>query len=187
MNEKRSRTITPRRIAIALSIILALIHVILLGWTLQRRSAIEQLEEDKVTLEENFSQLEEINQEQLDALQEELALLEEEIVQLQDSFPELDAPFALYRRGLDIAQSSNLNLQSIGLLSVSIQETISGDILIKQYSVETSGTTSQCLTFIDALEQAGAGSVAMDGFSMTPPESACSVDLSTIGIPTAAE
>jgi len=185
MNQKKNRLLTPRRIAIVLSVILGVGHVILLGWTLQRRSATAELVTSKTALEENLNQLEKINQAQLDALQEELTSVEDQIIQLEDSFPELGPAFAVYRRGLDIAQSSSVELLSIGLLSSNIQETVSGSVLTKGYSLEARGTTTQCLTFIQTLENAGAGSLAVEGVTITPEGAQCSLEISTFGTPPA--
>lgn|GEM_PF-1344858 len=185
MNQKNDRLLTPRRVAIALSVILGVVHVILLGWTLQRRSATAELAADQIVLEENLSQLEEINQDQLDALQVELARVEGEVIQLEDSFPDLGTAFAIYRRGLDIAQSSSVELLSIGLLSSDIQETTSGDVMIKQFNLEVGGTITQCLNFVQALEDAGAGSLAVEGVTINPEDVQCSLEISTFGFPPA--
>lgn len=185
MNQKKDRFLTPRRVAIALSIILGVVHIILLGWTFQRRSASAELAAGQAALEENLSQLEEINQDQLDDLQDELGRVEDEVIQLEDSFPELGSAFAIYRRGLDIAQSTSVELLRVGLLSSDIQETISSDVLIKQYSLEVGGTTNQCLTFVQALEDAGAGSLAVEGVTINPEDLQCSLEISTFGYPPA--
>ena len=68
MNHPKSRFLSARRIVIIISVILGLVHVILFGWTLQRRSASAELNESKLVLEENLDQLQRINQDQLDAL-----------------------------------------------------------------------------------------------------------------------
>jgi Tfp pilus assembly protein PilO len=183
VNQKNNRLLTPRRIAIALSVILGVVHVILLGWTLQRRSAITELEVSKIALEENLNQLEEINQDELDALQDDLASIEDEVIQLEASFPELGSAFAIYRRVLDIAQSSSVDLLSIGLRNTDIQKTVSGSVLMKGYSLEARGTTIQCLDFIQALENAGAGSLGVEGVNIIPEDDQCSLEISTFGYP----
>jgi len=185
VNQKKNRLLTPRRVAIALSVILGVVHVILLGWTLQRRSATAELSAGQTALEENLNQLEEINREEIDTLQNELAGIENEVLQLNNSFPELGSAFAIYRRGLDIAQSTSVELLRVGLLSSDIQETISSDVLIKQYSLEVGGTTNQCLTFVQALEDAGAGSLAVEGVTINPEDLQCSLEISTFGYPPA--
>jgi len=185
VNQKKNRLLTPRRVAIALSVILGVVHVILLGWTLQRRSATAELSAGQTALEENLNQLEEINREEIDTLQNELAGIENEVLQLNNSFPELGSAFAIYRRGLDIAQSSSVELLSIALANSDVQETISGNVLTKQYSLEASGTTTQCLTFVQALEDAGAGSLAVNGVTITPEDVQCSLEISTFGYPSA--
>jgi Tfp pilus assembly protein PilO len=183
VNQKKNRLLTPRRIAIALSVILGVVHVILLGWTLQRRSAIAELAAGQTALEENLNQMEEINQEELDTLQNELASIENEVLQLNNSFPELGSTFAIYRRGLNIAQSSSVELLSISLLNSDVQETVSGNVLTKQYSLEASGAPTQCLTFVQALEDAGAGSLAVEGVTIAQEDAQCSIEISTFGYP----
>lgn len=183
MNQPKSRFITPRRIVIFICVILGLIHVTLLGWTLQRRSASTQLAEDRLVLEDNLGQLQQINQDQLDDLQGELENVQAEITALEASFPELGAPFAIYRRGLDLAQQSQLALLEISLVGSETLETASGLIVKKEYNIETQGSLENCLDLIDSLEKEGLDSVILEFASIIPAESQCSLKISTLGYP----
>lgn len=181
MNDQRTSSPAVHRIVIALSLILGLAQVILLGWTVQRRLAIQKLLSSQAILEMNISQLEEINQEELDSLQSDLDALEDEIRGLEASVPDLGAPFALYQRGLEIAQASSVDLLRVELLSVNIRETASGMVEVKYYSIEGAGSAGQCLDFVQALEAAGGKTLAMDEVSILPADRKCLIDLSTVG------
>ena len=183
MNQPKPRFMTPRRIVIAICVILGLIHVILLGWTLQRRSASAQLAEARLVLEDNLDQLQQINQDQLDTMQAELESVQAEVTALEVSFPELGAPFAIYRRGLELAQESQLALLKISLVGSETLETVSGLILKKEYNIETQGSLENCLDFFDSLEQAGLDTVILDSASIIPAESQCSLEITTLGYP----
>lgn len=184
MNQAKTGVITPRRIIIILCVILGLLHVILLGWTAQRRIASKQLYEDKLLLDENLDQLQQINQEHLDDLQAELEGVLTEIAALKSSFPELDSSFAVYRQGYALAQDSQLELQEISLVSSDTLETVSGPLLKRQYNLETRGSLENCLDFIDKLEKAGLDTISLEFVSIIPDESRCSLELSTLGYPT---
>ena len=183
MNQPKSSRVTPRRIVIVLCVILGLLHVILLGWTIQRRSASTQLEDDKLVLEENLDQLQQINQDQLDTLQAELDEVLEELTELEASFPELGTPFAIYRRGLDLTQESQVELQQISLVGSESLDTVSGLVLIKQYRIETLGTLENCLAFMNNLEQAGADTIILEFANIVSAERQCSLEISTLGYP----
>jgi len=183
MNQPKPRFVTPRRIVIAICVILGLIHVILLGWTLQRRSASAQLAEARLVLEDNLDQLQQINQDQLDDLQAELEGIQAEITALEASFPELGAPFAIYRRGLDLAQGSQLALLEISLIASETLETASGLFVKKEYNIETQGSLENCLVFMDSLEKAGLDTVILKSVGIIPAESQCSLEISTLGYP----
>ena len=183
MNQSKSRPITLRRMVIFLCVILGLLHVILLGWTAQRKSASKQLTEDRVVLEENLDQLQQINQEQLDELRAELELVEGEISTLEASFPELGGSFAIYQQGYALALDSQLDLQEISLVGSETLDTVSGQLLRKQYILEVIGSLENCLGFIDNLEQAGLDTINMDFITINPVESQCSLEISTLGYP----
>lgn len=181
MNQPRTSLTSPRRIVIVLCVILGLLHVILLGWTLQRQSASTQLSDDRLVLEDNLDQLQQINQDQLDELQEELDMIQAEVATLETSFPDLGIPFAIYRRGMDLAQSSQMELLEISLINSETLETVSGLVVKNQYKIETQGSLENCLVFIDNLEKAGLDTISLEFASLIPAESRCSLEISTLG------
>lgn len=184
MNKKQTRLLTPRRIVILLCVILGLAHLILMGWTIQRRIAGEVLLDNKAVLEENLDQFQRINQEQINALQVELDTIQAEVAELRASFPEVGAAFDLYRRGNDMATARQVELLEITLISSESLDTVSGPVLRKQYNIEASGSLENCLAFMDTLEQVGLDTVFMEFASISPAESQCSLEISTLGYPT---
>ena len=187
MNQPKTGLITLRRIIIILCVLLGLAHVILLGFALQRQSAAAQLIEDSQTLEDNLGQLQQINQSQLDDLQAELDLILDEIAILEASFPELGSSFAIYQQGYNIAQESQIELLEITLIGMDILDTISGQLVKKDYSIETRGSLENCLDFIDTLEQAGLDTISLNLVDITPGDNRCSLEISTLGYPTTAD
>ena len=183
MNKQSKRIFSPMRTAILGSVILALLHVILLGGTYQRKAAAEKIRSDIAELDQNYTALKQINEEQLSALHSELELIQAEVADLQSSFPELGVPFAIYHRGMDLSQSSGVDLDSISHLGSDLQETVSGKIQTDNYSIELTGLLESCLTFIQKLERAGMDTLTMEYVSIWPEEELCSLEIKTVGYP----
>jgi len=182
MNRKQSK-ISGLRIGIMASVIAAMLNVILLGTTFQRRSASEQIEADSQVLEENYTELVKLNLDQLDDLQNELNLINTEVSDLEASFPELGSSFALFQRALGLSTKSNVDLRSISRSGSALQETASGTLLFDDYNIELRGTLVGCFTFIEEIESAGIDTLVMQYASFWPEESLCSLEIKTIGIP----
>jgi hypothetical protein len=168
---------------ITICVLLGVAHVILLGWTLQRQSASAQVSDDRLILEENLGQLQQINQSQLDDLQAELDTILAEIDLLEASFPELGSSFAIYQQGYDLAEDSQLELEEISLVGSDILDTISGQLVKKDYTIQTRGSLENCLAFINMLEQAGLDTISIDQVYIIPGENACFLEISTLGYP----
>ena len=134
-------------------------------------------------LDQNYTELKQINEERLSALQSELELMQAEVADLQSSFPEPGAPFAIYHRGMDLSQSSGVDLESISHLGNDLQETVSGNIQTNNYSIELTGLLDSCLTFIEKLERAGMDTLTMEFVSIWPEEELCSLEIKTVGFP----
>jgi len=183
MNNKSKRIFFPLRTAILGSVILAMMHIFLLGGTYQRSVAAENIQSNTAELDQNYAALKQISDEQVSALRLELGLIQAEVDDLQRSFPELGAPFAIYHRGLDLSQSSGVDLDSISLLGSDIQETTSGNIQTNNYSIELTGLLESCLTYIQKLESAGMDTLTMEYISIWPEEKLCSLEIKTIGYP----
>jgi hypothetical protein len=186
MNRKQSN-ISGLRIGIIASVIAAMLNVILLGTTFQRRSASEQIEADSQVVEENYTELVKVNLDQLDDLQNELNLINAEISDLEASFPELGSSFALFQRAVGLSTKSNVDLRSISRIGTDLQETTSGTILFDDYGIELRGTLVDCFQFIEEIETAGMDTVVMQYASFWPEESLCSLEIKTIGIPAVPE
>ena len=171
------------RTAILGSAILAMLHIILLGGTYQRRAAAEKIQSDSAVLNQNYAELKQISEEQLSALQSDLELVQAEVTDLQSSFPEPGAPFAIYPRGMDLSQISGVNLNSISHLGSNLQETVAGNIQTDNYSIELTGLLESCLTFVQKLERAGMDTLTMEYVSIWPEEELCSLEIKTVGYP----
>ena len=188
MKRTTTRRISFLRIAIAASVLFGVVNIILVGAAYQRRSASQELVAERNALEENINSLKKINQAELDELQVELDLIQAEVADLEDSFPELGAPFAIYRRARDLALDSQVNLQGLARQSTDYHETYSGLVVEKQYSIDLTGAMDDCITFIGLLEEAGRDTLTMKSVYLTPQDNICSIDVSLIGFsPTAGE
>jgi hypothetical protein len=173
------------QVGLILSLITAVVNLIFLGSVSLRQKATKQLETDRQTLEENFSELEKVNRDQLDALQEDLDNIQAEVVELEASFPELGAPFDVFIRGYELAEASQLDLISISSTSSELQETVSGVLIFEEYDIELIGTLVNCLTYIEKIEAAGLDSVVMQSAGILPEEGICSLEVMTMGYPSA--
>ena len=180
---KKPKMVTGLRIGITASLILAALQIILLGVTNQRRAATEQLEADRLVLEENYAELEKVNLEQVAELQTELDQINQEVNELITSFPELGSPFAIYRRALELADRSQVDLRSISRINSAIQETRSGSILFDEYDIELGGTLLNCIQFIEEIELAALNTVVMRSANFRIEERLCSLEIKTLGIP----
>jgi len=187
MKRATTRRLSFLRIAIAASVLFGVINIILVGAAYQRRSASLELVAEKNALEENINSLKKINQAELDELQVELDMIRVEVADLEASFPELGAPFAIYRRARDLALESQVNLQSLASQSTDYHETYSGLVVEKQYSIDLMGAMEDCITFVGLLEEAGRDTLTMKSVYLVPQDSICSIDVSLIGFSTAAE
>ncbi len=170
-------------IGIIFSLIAAVLNLIFLGGASLRRNATKQLNLDRSALEENFAVLEEVNQEQLDALQADLENIQTEVVELEASFPELGAPFDVFRRGLELAQISQIELINISLINSDQQETTSGVLVFEEFDLELNGDLVNCLTFIEKTETAGLDSVVMQYAGFFPEDGSCYLEIKTMGYP----
>jgi hypothetical protein len=170
------------RIGIIASVIVAMLHIVLIGGTFQRRWAIRQLETDQQVLEENLALLEEIDQEQLAQLQLELDQINTEITELQASFPEIGAPFDLYHRIPSLSEESGVTIQGISRINAERQDTPTGVIISEQYNVELGGNLINCIEFIDELESAGQDTIMVLQANIWPDEGLCLLEIQTNGV-----
>ncbi len=187
MKVVKNRRLPLMRIAITASIILGVVQVILIGAAYQRQTASINLEAEKISLEENISSLIKVNQDQVDDLQAELDQILAEVSDLDASFPELGAHFAIYPRGLDLANQSQVDLLAISRLSADNIDTYAGQVIDKQYSIDVIGGAAECINFIGELENAGRDTLSMKSVYIWPEENRCSLEISLIGFSDKAE
>ncbi len=182
---KKNSRLSGIRVGLILSLVAAVVNLIFIGSVSLRQNATKQLEIDRLVLEENFSELEKVNRDQLDTLQADLDNIQAEVVELEASFPELGAPFDVFNRGLELGESSQLDLISISSTNSELQETVSGVLIFEEYDIELIGTLVNCLTYIEKIEAAGLESVVMQSASILPEEGICSLEVMTMGYPSA--
>lgn len=173
---------TPTRVAIAGSLIVAVINLVFLGATFQRRNAVATLRENIASLEENIQVLQEVDQERVQTLQEELDAAKEDLEQLRNAFPELGAPFAMYDQGMTIATQNQLTLNNIALQSEEKIESPTGPLQAKTFSLNLEGTLGQCIRFIRDVEQAGQQTLVIENISISPGNNSCSLDIRAFGL-----
>jgi hypothetical protein len=173
------------RVGLILSLITAVVNLIFLGSVSLRQKATKQREIDRLTLEENLSELEKVNRDQLDALQTDLDSIQAEVVELEASFPEIGAPFDVFNRGYELAEASQLDLISISSTNSELQETVSGVLIFEEYDIELIGTLVNCLTYLEKIEAAGLDSVVMQSAGILPEDGICSLEVMTMGYPSA--
>ena len=183
MNEKKRPKISLYRVVVIGCVILVTLHLILLGTSFQRRAAANKLQTNQAVLEQNINALIQINENQSSDLESELESTQAELAGLQSSFPEYGAPFAIYKRGMDLAHSSNVELLGIARLGFELQETTSGSIQMENFLLDVKGNLGACLTYIQQLEQAGLDTVLMENVSIQPEQEQCTLEVRTVGFP----
>jgi hypothetical protein len=180
---KKNKLFSGIRVGLIISLTAAILNLVFLGGASLRLKASRQLQLTRSALEENIADLEQVNQDQLDQLRADLEEIQQEVLELEASFPEPGAPFDVFRRGLDLAQSSQLDLLNISLLDSESRETASGVLLFEEYGLELNGGLVDCFTFIEKIETAGLDSVVMQYAGIFPEDGLCSLEIKTMGYP----
>ena len=168
---------TPMRVAIVGSLVVAVILLLFLGAAYQRERAQQTLQENVESMRENLATLREVDRQKMQSLQEDLGDAKEEVAALRESFPEVGAPFAIYRQSYKFASRNRLALQSISLADTDILSTPTGSLRARNYSLSLEGSVGACILFLDDLEQAGQGTLIIDNINITPPEETCVLDV----------
>ena len=170
------------RLGIIASLVLAVIHLILIGAAYQRQTAAAQLDQDRLTLEENLQELEAINQDQIDALEADLTEIKNEIADLEAGFPELGAPFALFNQAEILAGNSQVDLKSVTRIGKEFQDAVPGSYHGSEFNIEVEGSLQNCINFIKELEAAGLDSINIQYASLWPEDQHCVYEVRTLGI-----
>ena len=170
------------RIGIITSLVLAVIHLILIGAAYQRQTAAAQLDQDRLTLEENLQALEAVNQDQIDELEAELEEIKTEIIELEAGFPELGAPFALFNQAEILTEKSQVDLRSVTRIRKEFEDAVAGSYHGIEYSLEVEGSLQDCINFIEQLETVGLDSIHIQYASLWPEDQLCVFEVRTLGI-----
>jgi len=170
---------TPMRVAIFGSLIVAVILILFLGASYQRQRARTSLQENMGAMRENLDTLREVDRQRMQSLQEELEEAREDVAALRESFPQVGAPFAIYRQSYQFASQNDLDLISISLSGRDNLSTPTGSLLARNYTLTLEGPVGACVLFLNNLEQAGQGTLIIDNINITPPEETCVLDVQT--------
>jgi hypothetical protein len=172
---------TPTRIAIFGSLVFAVLNLIFLGATYQRRTAAESLQKNIRAMEDNLIILKQIDEDRLDSLRTELEQAQKRVTELENSFPDLGAPFAIYPQGKNLATQSQMELIGISLLNIDRKESPSGPVQVKEYFLELKGNMANCLMFLDRLEEAGQQTLSIENISISAQEETCELEVQAVG------
>lgn len=185
MNRLRriTRAFTPSRIALGLSLFLAIYHLILFGTSVRRLEITKDTQRQLERIKGNLENLEEMEQQAIQDLRDELAFKQRELESLQTSFPRIGAPFQFYPRGQELALSHDVLLTAVRRQETESAPTVVGDVQTLEYLVESSAMVENCLVFLGALEDAGLGSISVHNISLDPGGARCGFTVRTIGLP----
>lgn len=175
------------RIALLGSVITAVILVILVGASWQRRAASQSLQNDLEVIEENFTQRKQSDLERLAELETELAQAQDQVQELKGAFPDPNQGFALYQQALDLARGSQMNLARISRSGSEVLETDQGTVQATTYSLVLTGTAEHCTDFLGSLEDAGMQSLATDQTRISTTEEICELDARVFSLPEGSE
>ena len=152
-------------------------NVALVGASLLNYRAAAELETQIDGLEFSLEQLSEVDAEGLHNLESELSTAEADLRGLEASFPEIGAPFDLYRRIFELAGARRVDLNLVRRLEGSTQDTIVGTLEVTTYKVEAAGTASRCLSLLADLEREGLQTLALNKILVDPPAQVCNFDV----------
>jgi hypothetical protein len=181
MKRQTRRKITPLLFLTILSGILVLANLTIVGleYLLEQRTfELDYLIDD---LEENLEQLKQIDAERLSNLREEATSVEEKLQLLERSFPELGAPIELYAISFELADESQIKIQSIAKVEETLEETAFGLVTSGQYSLELEGGIDSCILLIKRLERAGMDTLSIENIQLNQELQTCRFDVLTMG------
>ena len=178
----------PAWAALGLAIIIAIVNLVLLGGALQKGRLTRELEGQVEALEANIELLRQTESDGLQSLEDELTSAQTHLISLEASFPDIGTAFDLYRRGFELADLSNVELNSIYLLEADTLTTVVGTLEMTTYAVNSSGSLLECLSLLSQLENEGLQTLALDYILIHPPSMGCNFNVvvasaSTLDVP----
>lgn len=152
----------PTRLAVALTVLLAIGNLVLLSSAYSRRQAMEALAIEVEDSQASLALLRQVEQEGLQELEDQASAAESELEELKASFPTLGDAFDMYRRTFALAQDSAVEITSIETGSSSIEQTPVGYLSKTAYTLTGLGGYADCIDLMERLETAGLQTLALD-------------------------
>ncbi|GMR09996.1 MAG: hypothetical protein BMS9Abin28_0817 [Anaerolineae bacterium] len=163
----------PARLAIGLTLLLAATDVTLVAASLRSDRAAAELASQVEALEFSLEQLRVADAEGLNDLESELSTASADLLRLEASFPEIGAPFDLYRRVFQLASSRGIDLKSVRRIAGSIQDTGAGTLSVTTYVVDSAGALYGCLSLLADLEREGLQTLTLNNILVDPTAEVC--------------
>jgi hypothetical protein len=128
-------------------------------------------------MEVDLAELRRAEQEGFKKLQADIDNAEAHLVSLERSFPDLGAPFEIFRRGFELAEASGIEVISVNRGSTVVRETVLGHLFTTTFSVKSSGNIRSCMGFLSRLEKEGLQTLALDRIVLDPDKETCNFDV----------
>jgi hypothetical protein len=171
----------PSVVGLAIATALAGMNVYILGRTYQIGQASRNLATQTMPLKANLAELQRAKEEGFASLRTEITQAQEQLDALRRSFPQVGAPFDLYRRGRALAQSNGLEIMSIERGATEVDDTTMGQLSKTTYTLKANGSFQHCLTFMSELEDEGLKTVAIDNIQIDPVGQVCAFTVKIAG------
>ena len=165
-------------IIIGVTIVLAALNMAFLGSSFQKNRQAVDLQGQVEGLTTNLEQLREAEREGLQSLEDQLSDAEAHLAALEASFPEIGTAFDIYRRGFELAETSNVALLSVRRLGGTTQTTVVGTLDVVSYNVQSAGDLGGCLSLLSRLEREGLQTLALNRIYIDLTDDACNFDVS---------
>lgn len=174
--------LSPRAMAVLLSLALIAIHSVLLMGSLLRWNATRQLQLQIGNINENVADLDETEAEELRQLQAELASREAEVERLEGELPDPTTPFPLYAQAHNAANTRGVVLLGVERTGMERTATVAGEVNSLLYTIRAQAELDTCLRFISLLEQLGGVELAVQGTRIQPETESCNFEVLTVAL-----
>lgn len=167
----------PTKVVLALGILLAFANAAVLGLRFQRKRTSRALTQQLEPIEIDLEELRQAEREGFKKLQVEVDTAEARLASLESSFPELGAPYNIFRRGFELASASSVEVTSVQRGSTVVEDTVLGPLITTTFNLESVGDLVPCLGLLSLLEHDGLHTLALEDIHIEPAQSVCSFDV----------
>ncbi|HLC01631.1 MAG TPA: hypothetical protein VJK02_01210 [Anaerolineales bacterium] len=171
----------PSAVALAFAAVLASVNAYALARAYQFAQVGRELAAQTAPLKDNLAELQRAKDEGFATLRQNIAAAEAELNSLRGSFPRVGEPFDLYRRGLTVAQSNQIEIVSIERGSTIVDDTTMGRLTTTRYALQAHGSLQRCMAFISQLEGEGLKTIAVDDIQIDPAKQGCAFNVMIAG------